>query len=101
LKFIIKLKPSDALLRRTFAEMKQPYKKVSCDFYDELEALAVMHKDCNIAFWDENQVKAIIRDRIKNLYTSEGIEYLETRNGFKIRLDKLIEVDGKRSFSQC
>jgi Rho-binding antiterminator len=81
--------------------MKDEYRKMSCDFYDELEALAIRNKDCDITFLNENESKQIIHDSIKNLYSSKGIEYLETRKGAKIRLDKLIEVDGKLPYNQC
>ncbi|HLK27805.1 MAG TPA: hypothetical protein VKT28_04440 [Puia sp.] len=81
--------------------MNKEYKRVSCDFYDELEAMAIHHKDCDIVFWDENDAKSIIHDRIKNLYASDGNEYLETGKGLIIRLDKIIEVDGKLPFNQC
>ena len=81
--------------------MSEHYKSVSCDFYDELENLAILGKDCDISYWNENEVKITIRDRIKNLFASGGIEWLETANGLKIRLDKLIEVDRKRPYNQC
>jgi len=76
-------------------------KKVSCDFYDELETLAVMRKVCKIEFWNENGTRTIIQDQIKDLYSREGIEYLETANGLKVKLNALINVDGKMPFNQC
>jgi transcriptional antiterminator Rof (Rho-off) len=81
--------------------MKEEYKSVSCGFYDELGALAVSHKSCEIIFWNENGAKTITRDSIKNLYSKEGVEYLETGNGAKIRLDRLSQVDGKTPNNQC
>jgi Rho-binding antiterminator len=81
--------------------MNQEYKNISCDFYDELEALATLHKECEIEFWSENATKSIIHDKIKNLYTKEGVEYMETAKGTVIRLDKLIKVDGKKPLNRC
>jgi hypothetical protein len=81
--------------------MNVEYKSVSRSFYDELEAMAVLHKALDIAFWNENGIKTILHDCIKDIYTCDGIEHLETGKGAKIRLDKLIEVDGKRPCNQC
>ena len=81
--------------------MNEEYKRLSCDFYDELEALAVMNKDVEIEFWTENETISILHDRIKNLYTKEGVEYMETAKGSIIRLDKLIKVAGKAPVNQC
>ncbi len=54
----------------------------------------MMHKNCDIEFWNENGVKTIIHDQLRDLYTKEGIEYLKTAKGLKIRLEGLIKVDG-------
>lgn len=81
--------------------MDREYKKVSCDFYDELEALTIMRKTCKIEYWNENGIKTITHDQIRNLYSKEGIEWLETAKGLKIRLDELIKVDEKMPFNQC
>lgn len=81
--------------------MKEEYKSVSCGFYDELEALAISHKQCEIVFWNENGGKTITRDSIFNLNIREGVEYLKTGKGLKLRLDKLVQVDGKMPYNQC
>jgi len=81
--------------------MDREYKKVSCDFYDELEAFAIMRKTCKIEYWNENGIKTMAHDQIRNLYSREGIEWLETAKGLKIRLDELIKVDEKTPFNQC
>ena len=80
--------------------MEENYKPVSCDFYDELEALATMKKTCDITFFNEGG-KAKIRASIADLYTREKVEYLKTSAGLEIRLDKLIEVDGKIASNYC
>jgi Rho-binding antiterminator len=80
--------------------MEDNYKPVSCDFYDELEALATMKKTCDITFLNEGG-KARIRGSIAYLYTREKVEYLKTNAGLEIRLDKLIEVDGKIASNYC
>ena len=80
--------------------MEENYKPVSCDFYDELEALATRKKTCDIIFLN-NGGKAQIRASIAHLYTREKVEYLKTNAGLEIRLDQLIEVDGKIASNYC
>ncbi len=72
------------------------YKPVNCDFYDELEALATQKKNCAIRFKGDNEGISSIQAKIADLYTHEHIEYMKTDSGLEIRLDKLVEVDGKK-----
>jgi len=78
----------------------QPYTPVSCDYYDELEALATRHKPVEIIFIN-NGGKSVIRAQIANLYTRDKMEYLVTDSGLEIRLDQLVQVDGKLSSNYC
>jgi Rho-binding antiterminator len=80
--------------------MYQDYKPISCDFYDELEALATRHKTCDIIFFN-NGGRSQIRGEIADLYTREKVEYLKTTSGLEIRLDQLVEVDGKIASNYC
>jgi len=72
------------------------YKPVNCDFYDELEALATLKKESEIVFRADNEAKSVIRGRILDLYTRDRVEYMKLNNGLEIRLDKIIEIDGKK-----
>jgi Rho-binding antiterminator len=74
----------------------EEYKPVNCDFYDELEALATFKRDCEIIFRADNDAKSIIRGKILDLYTREQVEYMKLDNDLEIRLDQIIEIDGKR-----
>ena len=80
--------------------MSENYTPVSCDFYDELEALATMRKSCEIIFMN-NGGRSQIRSSIADLYTREKVEYLKTESGLEIRLDNLIQVDGKIASNYC
>jgi len=80
--------------------MYQHYTPISCDFYDELEALATRKKTCNIVFLNDG-ARSQIRGEIADLYTREKVEYMKTTSGLEIRLDQLIEVDGKIASNYC
>ena len=76
--------------------MNKQYQPVNCNFYDDLETLATLHKKCEIIFWSDNGAKSVLYDQILDLYARDGIEYLKLSSGLEIRLDKLVEIDGKR-----
>jgi Rho-binding antiterminator len=80
--------------------MDHDYKPIDCNFYDELEALAVKRKTCDIIFMNEGG-KANIRTAIEDIFTRDHAEYLKTSSGLEIRLDRLIQVDGKMAGNVC
>jgi Rho-binding antiterminator len=78
----------------------QEYIPINCDFYDELEALATIGKRVRMVFLDESakvETEGIIRD----LYTRDSVEYMKLDTGLVIRLDKLVEIDGKLPPNVC
>jgi hypothetical protein len=80
--------------------MNSENKNIDDNFRDELELLAALRRVCEIIFRAANGSRSVIRDRIADLYSREGIEYLKTGSGLEIELTKLIEVDGKRPSDQ-
>lgn len=70
------------------------YKPIDCNFYDELEALATRRKPVKISYMNEEVVKTVY-GIISNLYVENKVEYMSLSGGEIIRLDTLIEVDGK------
>ncbi len=81
--------------------MKKPYHPISCDFYDELEAIATLKQVCNITFWQEQGVRQTVKSRITTLFTRNKEEFLEMDNGMIIRLDQIIKVGDKELQSYC
>ena len=75
--------------------MSQKYQPISCHFYDELELLAIRQKNCLIVYLDEAghqlEKEAIIID----FKIIDAAEYMLLKDGEKIRLDRLVSVDGK------
>jgi transcriptional antiterminator Rof (Rho-off) len=79
----------------------QSFKSVNCAFYDDLELLSMRHSFCDIIFEADNGGRSAIRDRIANLHTREGIEYMTTASGLEIDLTKILEVNGKKPLNAC
>ncbi len=69
---------------------------ISCSYYDELEALATLRKECEIVYTDESGKQISIKGIIKTFFIRDKVECMQLESGEEIRLDKLISVDGKR-----
>lgn len=70
------------------------YKPISCDFHSELELRALHKKQVVIHYRDEKNEPASITTQIADLVTHKDGEFLLLPDERKIRLDKLISVDG-------
>lgn len=80
---------------------EQKYQPISCDFYDELELLALRKTAAKIVIRTaENEIKEI-ESVIKTFYTKEKEEFMVLENGEEIRLDKLVSVNGIELKSYC
>jgi Rho-binding antiterminator len=77
------------------------YQPIDCNFYDILEANAVLRKQVAIVFLNEVEEKQTIQAIIKDLYIKNKAEYMKLTNGQEIRLDKLIMVDGNELNGSC
>lgn len=80
---------------------KSKYTPISCSFYDELEALATLRKTCTIRYKDEQDEIQNQQAIIKDFFIRDKVEYMLLNNGDVIRLDYLIEVDGKVLNKYC
>ncbi len=85
----------------TNAIMKK-YKPISCDFYDELELLAMRKTPCQILFRKDAQGELqTIQGTINDLYTRNKEEFLLLSDSTEIRLDQLVSVNGKALKNYC
>jgi Rho-binding antiterminator len=80
---------------------KQPYKPISCDFYDELEAYAVQQKIVLVEFETPKGQMRQCEVRIVNLETRNKEEFVLLDNGLEIRLDFIHSVDDKLMPDHC
>ena len=73
----------------------KPYVPISCSFYDELEALATLQRNCEIVFTDDDGNGKTLTGIIKTFFIRDKVEFLQLETGEEIRLDKLASVNGK------
>lgn len=79
-----------------------PYVPINCSYYDELEALATLKQAVEIVFRgpDGNSTQTT-HGVILTFYIEAGVEYLRMKDGLAIRLDHLVQVDGKPARLVC
>lgn len=80
---------------------EQKYQPISCDYYDELEIVAMRQTIAEVVFENEAGEKTTISTKIKTLQTRNSEEFLILENGDEIRLDKLISMNGKVVKNYC
>jgi Rho-binding antiterminator len=82
-------------LRYTRTIMDKPYIPISCEVHDELLAFATLRQECEITVvLSEGRVEPI-RGIIVDVYSRDGAEYLQLRDGSTFRLDQIQALNGK------
>ncbi|MGJ3249649.1 MAG: hypothetical protein ACFE0J_00755 [Elainellaceae cyanobacterium] len=80
--------------------MNESYSPINCDFHDELEAIATLRNKCVIVYRNSDG-EMRVQDYIDDVYAQNGEEFIKLRSGLIIRLDALVEVDGKSLPLSC
>lgn len=79
----------------------QPYVPIDCHFHDRLEELAVTKAECTIEFWDADGVACSLNTRVEDVFARNGEEFIDLASGHRVRLDRLIRVNGHSLPSQA
>src|SRR5690625_6467074 len=58
----------------------ESYEPIDCSFHDRLESWATLRSTTTIRYLDRAGVEVEVRARIADLYTRDGVEYLQTRS---------------------
>jgi len=74
---------------------EKPYKPIDCHFYDELESSAVKRVNSKILYLDDKNEKKQCEGLIVDFIHINKAEYLVMKDGFKLRLDKIIKLNDK------
>ncbi len=73
----------------------KPYRPISCDFHDILEATATRRRRVRIEFVEDGEPR-VREDRIVDLGGGPDGEYMTLESGEAVRLDRIVSVDGVR-----
>ena len=69
------------------------YQPINCNYYDILEGMSTRKVPAIIQYKDAAGEMQTARGLITNLYTKEGVEYLELDGQLLTRLDLLVSVN--------
>lgn len=75
--------------------MSKKYQPINCHFYDELELLAVRRIACPIVYHNEQDEILERTDVIVDFKIVDEAEFMILKSGERIRLDRIVSVDGK------
>ena len=80
-----------------------PYQPINCSFHDILLEKATFKKIQNIKYKTEDQTVKEVEDKIIDVYTKSGSEYMVLEKGLVIRLDHIISVEDNlpNDFDDC
>jgi Rho-binding antiterminator len=81
--------------------MKNNYKPIDCNLYDELILLIMRKQNIQILFQNESGAEEEMDTVLKDIYSKEGEEFILLENGNTLRLDKLLKIDGKDFGGYC
>lgn len=73
--------------------MKEEYKRISCNLYDELEHYATFKKRLRVRYKVNEEQEQEEEMIIVNFKTTKEAEYLINSEGMAIRLDHLLLVE--------
>ena len=71
------------------------YVPIDCHFYDVLEEAAVKKLNSRLTYLDESNEEQIREGLIVDFIHINKAEYLVLKDGFKLRLDKLIKLNDR------
>lgn len=71
------------------------YVPVSCDFHDQLEALATLRQKCQIVYRTETDEIIEAAGWIVDVYAANQADFLKLKDNTEIRLDRIISVNGE------
>jgi len=69
------------------------YQPIDCSLHDRLEAAATLQKPVSLTIQLPSGDKDHIEDRIRDIFTRDGAEYLKLENNTEIRLDHIESID--------
>lgn len=81
--------------------MNKEYKPIACGLHDELELRALRKNKVELSFRGESNSIQTITCVIADIFSKDKVEYLKTDEGFIIRLDDILELDGIRFNQSC
>lgn len=75
--------------------MDRPYVPISCSVHDRLLALATLGESCELTIGPDPDSAERVHGVIVDVYSRDGAEYLQLRDGTTFRLDEIQALNGR------
>lgn len=70
------------------------YVRISNELFKEFERALKKGQECSLVYLNNNNNKVSIKSKILKFLNIDGSEYMDIKNGERIRLDKIITFNG-------
>jgi Rho-binding antiterminator len=81
--------------------MEKPYIPIDCNFYDRIEAAIVLKKIVQLEYSDLDGKPLVVETKLKDTLVRKGEEFVILPSGEKIRMDRIISLDGVAVPKHC
>lgn len=76
-------------------DASEPYRPINCEFHDLLEAAATRGRVAALELIGDDGTPRHCHARIIDLVARDGIEWMLLDSGERIRLDRIVAIDGE------
>ncbi|WP_072682321.1 hypothetical protein [Arcobacter sp. LA11] len=78
-----------------YYERMNRYVRISNELFKEFEKIFKKEEECELVYLNNNNDKVNIKSKILEFLNIEGSEYMDTKEGTRIRLDKIVSLNGE------
>jgi len=78
-----------------YYEKMNSYVRVSNELFKEFDKIFKRKEECELVFLNEENSKVSIKSKILAFLNIDGSEFMDTNEGKRIRLDKIISINGE------
>ncbi len=82
-------------------ENSNNYIPISCSFYDRIEEAIVLRKQVSLIYQLATGTEMLVETILKDTQTSSEGEFVLLMDGEKIRMDRIISLDGNTLQESC
>lgn len=71
------------------------YVRISNELFKEFEKAFKRNEECELVYFNKNKNKVSLKSKILKFLNIDGSEYMDTEEGTRIRLDKIVLFNGE------
>jgi len=78
-----------------YYERMNRYVRISNELFKEFEKVFKKEEVCELVYLNNENNKVSIKSKILEFLNIDGSEYMDTKEGTRIRLDKILSLNGE------